>query len=92
MFSWMHWTLPSAIGFGALGTLILGLAIWDVYSPGFARKGFLPIKTTRGDRVFISIICMIGIFFLWLRFVPEISLYIACLISAFLIFVIMRWG
>lgn len=92
MFSWMHWTLPSAIGFGAMGVLILGLAIWDMRSPGLARKGFLPMQTTRGDRVFISILCMIIIFLLWLRYIPKVSLYIACVVSAVLIFILMKWG
>lgn len=90
--SWMYWTLASAIGVAALGATILGLAIWDAYSPGFARKGFLPMQTTRGDRAFISIISMFAIFLLWLTLIPQVSIYIACVVAALVIFIVMKWG
>jgi len=92
MFSWMHWTLPTMIGLAAIGLTILGLVIWDIISPNMPRKGFLPMETTRGDRAFISIISMFTIFLLWLAFIPQVSIYLACIVVALVIFVIMRWG
>jgi predicted small integral membrane protein len=67
--AWMAWTLPTAIFFVLLaGTLALmtGLAIaW----PEAERVGILRIPTTRGDRLFISLIVAAVIHLLWIGFV-----------------------
>ena len=92
MLGWMHWTVPSAVGVLGLITVIVGLNIVDIYKPGYARKGFLPIPTTRGDRVFISVLSTVIVWFLWLKFVPGESVALSLCIVVPLVFVIMRWG
>jgi predicted small integral membrane protein len=80
--SWMYWTTPSVLFFVALfGTLAL-MGIWDAISPSPVRKGFLPIKTTRGDRYFIGIISSIAIFLVWLGFAGQAFLFAPLSISA----------
>ncbi|OQY58769.1 MAG: hypothetical protein B6245_10305 [Desulfobacteraceae bacterium 4572_88] len=69
--AWMYWTLPSAIAFITLFNVLIGMTVWEVLSPTMARKGFFPIETTRGDRLFIGIMSMIIIFLLWLAFVGD---------------------
>jgi predicted small integral membrane protein len=92
MFGWMHWTVPSLIGVGGIFAMIIGINILDVRRPGFARKGFLPMETTRGDRVFVSIISSIIVWFLWLKFLPGATMSLSFCIIAPLVFVLMKWG
>ncbi|MDE0745935.1 MAG: DUF2160 family membrane protein, partial [SAR202 cluster bacterium] len=56
------------------------------------RKGFLPIATSRGDRVFIAIISTIGLYLVWLG-VAGNSLFIgAVILSIIWNIIIARWG
>lgn len=49
------------------------------------RNGFLPIKTNRFDRCFISVVCFIAIHLLWMRFLEaSLPLSIATLLSLLL--------
>jgi len=66
MFDWMAWTLPVAIFFVGIALMLVGLTVWEVKSPSVTRKGFLPIATSRGDRVFIG---LLGAAYLNLAFV-----------------------
>ena len=67
MLSWMAWTWPTALVFigifSAIGTLIL----LEIRNPGGdERKGVLGLVTTRGDRLFISLLGTSYIFLAWL--------------------------
>lgn len=92
MFKWMLWTTPSIIGISGIIGMIIGINILDVFRPGYARKGFLPIETTRGDRVFICLIISILIWLLWLRFFPDVSLLWSFTFLTPLIYIFMKWG
>ena len=78
---WMYWTYPSAIFIGAIFAAIIGLSAWDTVSPGQPRKGFLPIRTTRGDRFFIGVISFLLIHLLWLAIFQTAFLWIASVIA-----------
>ena len=55
--SWMAWTLETAVFFSAVACLLLGMTVWELCVPGGApRRGVLHITTTRGDRLFISLL------------------------------------
>ena len=56
MFSWMVWTTPVAVFFSCIVLMLVGMTIWELKSPTVERKGFLPLRTTRGDRLFIGLI------------------------------------
>jgi predicted small integral membrane protein len=88
----MYWTWPSAIFFLVIILTIIGLNLWDTFFPDIKRKGFLPITTSRGDRVFIAIISTIGICIAWLG-VAGNSLFIgAIILSIIWNIVIIQWG
>ena len=54
--AWMAWTLPTAIFFVMLAST-LGVMTWlAVAYPEAERVGVLRIPTTRGDRLFISLV------------------------------------
>lgn len=66
-FSWMAWTLPTALFFGGIFTLIASMAVWEYFSPGGnPRIGILRFETTRGDRLFISLLGSAFIHLAWL--------------------------
>jgi predicted small integral membrane protein len=67
MFSWMAWTLPTALVFVFIFSCIGILAFLEVKYPGGAeRTGVFGITTTRGDRLFISILGTVFIMLGWL--------------------------
>ena len=66
--AWMAWTLPTAIFFVML-SLTLGVMTWLAVSyPEAERIGILRIPTTRGDRLFISLVLAAVIHLLWIAF------------------------
>jgi predicted small integral membrane protein len=66
-FSWMAWTGPTAAFFGVIVTLIAAMGVWERLSPGGGpRRGILRLDTTRGDRLFISLLGSAFIHIAWL--------------------------
>ena len=66
-FAWMAWTLPTALFFGTILLLLIGMAVWEFASPGGnPRVGILRFETTRGDRLFISLLGSAFIHLAWL--------------------------
>ena len=53
---WMYWTAPTAWIFVALGVILAGMTVWELRAPCVARRGFLPLTTTRGDRLFLGLV------------------------------------
>lgn len=65
--SWMAWTWPTAAFFMFIAVCLLTLTILELKHPGGApRKGALGLDTTRGDRLFISLLGSAFIFLAWL--------------------------
>ena len=56
MFSWMAWTTPVAVFFTCIVLMLIGMTVWEIRSPTTLRKGWLPMATTRGDRLFIGLL------------------------------------
>jgi predicted small integral membrane protein len=52
----MAWTGPTAAFFAAIALMLVAMTIWELRSPTVLRKGRLPMLTTRGDRLFISLL------------------------------------
>ena len=53
---WMAWVLPTALFFWVIGSLLITFAILAIRFPETPRLGVLRIETTRGDRLFISLL------------------------------------
>lgn len=67
MLSWMAWTWPTALVFIGIFSAIGVLIALEIRHPGGdLRKGVLGLKTTRGDRLFISLLSTAYIFLAWL--------------------------
>lgn len=67
--SWMAWTQPTASFFLVIAGFIAALSLWEYLSPGGGpRVGVLRFETTRGDRLFISLLGSAFICLAWLGF------------------------
>ena len=70
MLSWMAWTWPTALVFIGIFSAIFVLIALEIRHPGGdERKGVLGLTTTRGDRLFISLLGTSYIFLAWLGLV-----------------------
>jgi len=67
--AWMAWTLPTAIFFVLLAMTLAVMTGLAITYPEAERVGILRIPTTRGDRLFISLIMAAVIHLLWIGFV-----------------------
>lgn len=69
---WMAWTLPTALFFLTIFALLVSMAVWEYFSPGGnPRFGILRFETTRGDRLFISLLGSAFIHLGWLGLVGS---------------------
>ncbi len=91
LFSWMAWTQPVAIFFIAIGAMLAFMAVWELRSPTVARKGFLPLITTRGDRLFIGLLTAAYINLAWTG-LTDWTQWGAAGISAVALMFIVKWG
>lgn len=102
MYQWMAWTTPVAVFFSCIGLMLVGMTVWEIKSPTTLRKGFLPIETTRGDRLFIGLLVaaytnlafvgLSGWMADWLSLEADPSIWISFVISMGLLALIMRKG
>ena len=102
MFSWMYWTTPVAVFFTCIVLMLVGMGMWELKQPTVMRKGFLPIATTRGDRLFIGLLAaayinlafvgLSGKFAQWLSLEQEPSVWLSFVLSMGVLLLIMRKG
>ncbi|TYC75676.1 hypothetical protein FMN63_04660 [Stappia sp. BW2] len=72
MLGWMAWTLPTALLFVGIFSAIGVLTVVEFKFPGgAARRGILGLETTRGDRLFITLLGAAYIFLAWLGLVGN---------------------
>lgn len=78
---WMAWSFPTAVFFLTIVLLIALMAVWEYASPGGnPRYGALRFETTRGDRLFLSLLGSAFIHLAWLGLVGS-SLWWALALS-----------
>lgn len=89
--SWMAWTWPTAAFFAFIALALIGMMVWEWKAPGGGpRNGILGLDTTRGDRLFISLLGSAYIQLAWLAFVgpPLWGAVAICVVYAIAVF---RW-
>ncbi len=65
--SWMAWTWPTAGFFIFILLALTTMMVWERLSPGGnPRKGILRLDTTRGDRLFITLLGSAFLHLAWL--------------------------
>lgn len=88
---WMAWTRPTAIFFILIALMIIGMTIYGIKKPAIETKGFLPIPTTRGLRLYIGLLGFAVINLAWLGF-TDASQWFAVVIAAAWLTLVLRWG
>ncbi len=67
MLTWMAWTWPTGLFFAGLFLAMAIITTIEIRKPGTSqRKGVLGLTTTRGDRLFLSLLGSAYIFLVWL--------------------------
>ena len=89
--NWMAWTMPTGVFFAAIGMMLVVMTCWELLRPTRRSKVFLPIATTRGDRLFISLLSAAFIHLLWLATIDDL-LPLASVLSVVWAAALMRWG
>lgn len=102
MFEWMAWTTPVAVFFCSIVLMLIGMTVWEMKSPTSLRRGFLPMATTRGDRLFIGLLsaAYLNLVFVgvsgklaqWLSLEADPSIWISFVLSMALLAWVMRKG
>ena len=102
MFEWMAWTLPVAVFFTSIVLMLVGMTVWELRSPTVLRKGFLPMATTLGDRLFIGLLtaawinlAFVGLserMVVWFGLEQEPSVWVGFVVSMLVLGLVLRKG
>ena len=91
MLEWMAWTWQTAVFFGVIALMLIGMTIWEIARPGGApRHGLLGLDTTRGDRLFISLLGSAYIHLAWLALTGA-PLWGGTIIAVIYALAVFRW-
>jgi len=87
---WMAWTWPTAAFFGIIAATLITFTVLAIKYPEAPRSGILRIETTRGDRLFITLLgsAFINLAWLGLLSAPQWGALIVCFFYAIAVF---RW-
>ena len=87
---WMAWTWPTAAFFGIIAITLITFTVLAIKYPEVPRNGILRIETTRGDRLFITLLgsAFINLAWLGLLSAPQWGALFVCLFYAIAVF---RW-
>ena len=88
---WMAWTWQTGAFFGVIALLLTAMTIWEIARPGGnPRRGILGLDTTRGDRLFISLLSAAYIHLAWML-VTDAALWGALVISVVWAGIVFKW-
>lgn len=88
--AWMAWTWQTAIFFAVIAAILAVMTAWQQWRPTTERAGVLGIVTTRGDRLFVTLLGAAFINLLWLGLAGP-SLWWSLLISFLFGAAVFRW-
>lgn len=86
--AWMAWTWPTALFFVIIALLLVTFTVLALRYPETPRRGILRIETTRGDRLFITLLgsAYINLAWLGLTDLPQWWALFLCALYAALVF------
>ena len=89
--AWMAWTWQTAAFFGFIALCLVTMMVWEWASPGGnPRRGALGLDTTRGDRLFISLLGSAFIHLGWLG-LTDWPLWGGSIVSVVFALWVFRW-
>jgi predicted small integral membrane protein len=91
LLSWMAWTWQTAAFFLFILLCLAAMTIWEYFVPGGSpRRGVFGLDTTRGDRLFITLLGSAFIFLAWLGIIGT-PLWGGLILSLVFGFFVFRW-
>jgi len=88
---WMAWTGLTATFFGCIALMLAGMTAWEALAPCVPRRGLLPLRTTRGDRLFIGLLAAAFLNLGWIG-LTGLDQYWALGLSVALLLLVGRYG
>lgn len=74
---WMLWTLPTAAFFAGIVVILAIMTVWQIVQPTRERRGWIiPMRTTRGDRLFIGLLASAYLCAIWVALIPLTSWFL----------------
>ena len=92
MLQWMAWTWQTAAFFAAIALMLATMTALQLVWPTTLRRGLLPIRTTRGDRLFVGLLAAAFIHLAWLGLAADLPLWYGSIVALVCFAVLMRWG
>jgi len=89
--SWMVWTMPTMFFFVGIGLMLVAMTVWEIVDPNVPRRGWLPITTTRGDRLFIGLLAAAYVNLAWVG-LTELDQWWGAAAGFVLLVAVMRWA
>jgi predicted small integral membrane protein len=88
---WMAWTAGTALFVASVFVSLGLLAVFAVVRPSTPRKGFLPMPTARGDRVYVALLGT-GLVLILTLATTSLAVTTGVGIAAVWAVVVLRWG
>lgn len=88
---WMAWTTGTFLFVVSVFLGLIALAVIGVVWPSTPRKGFLPMPTARGDRIYVGLLG-IGLIHILVIALTSLPLTFALGLAAVWMAVVLRWG
>jgi predicted small integral membrane protein len=90
--SWMAWTWQTALFFGLLLCVLAAMTTLAALRPERDRIGMLGLPTTRGDRLFLTLLGAAFIHLGWLALAGDAPLWGASIVSLVYGAILFRWA
>jgi predicted small integral membrane protein len=90
MLDWMAWTWPTAVFFFVIASLLVTFTLLAIRFPETPRRGVLGLETTRGDRLFITLLGSAFINLAWLGLTDAAQWWALALCAAYAA-AVFRW-
>jgi predicted small integral membrane protein len=89
--AWMGWTWQTGLFFAGIAACLAVMTVLAIRFPERERVGVLAIATTRGDRLFLSLLGSAFIHLAWIGFTGGEHLYGASILSLIYAAGVFRW-
>ncbi|CAA9243601.1 MAG: Glycerol transport-related protein GlpU [uncultured Craurococcus sp.] len=90
--SWMAWTWQTALFFSGLLAVLAVMTTLAALRPERDRIGMLGLPTTRGDRLFLTLLGSAFIHLGWLALAGDAPLWGASIVSVVYGAILFRWA
>jgi predicted small integral membrane protein len=88
---WMAWTPHTAVFVGVVVVVLAGLVVLAALHPPVPRKGFLPMPTSGGDRVYVGLLGT-GLSLITVIALTGLPIVVGLAVGAVWMVVVVIWG